>query len=392
MFLTMTCIVLFVVGGLMAIKPMTYWQIGHMMHKDAEAPGEMYLRMIRISGVIVILIAGVLTAIGMLPDVTGKTVEVSGGDNWEYSFSADEGMAELKHIGAVENANPYELVFDGENIYFLGREVENGSETGRVGVYSMPAAENFAGEAELLAQLNEKTGEYENLQHEKGRLIWLQQSIETECTAVYVLDLKAGGEPVLHCTLLEPMEECIYHDGQLYWTDGDAAKSSLLYWDGEEAWKLVGKTHRSRFGLHMEDGWIGTPTDKRASISRVNLDNEDEMKLELKLKGADGIWTSDRYTLMSVLGGQAAVIVHEGKDAYQYVLKDIGDYGLMDMAGDRIWQMNDNVLTVYNMENMTFCELNVPADGVTAMDVSEDGSVMLYDSEKNLVYFSEFSD
>lgn len=373
----------------MAVKPMTYWQIGHMMHKDAEPPGEMYLRMIRISGIIVILISVVLAAIGMLPDVTGKTVEVSGGDNWEYSFAADEGLAELKTQVSADNARPYELVYDGEVIYFLGRGLENGSETGKVGVYSMPAAEDFAGEAQLLAQLNEQTGEYEGLQYEDGKLIWLQQSKETACTAVYVLDVKKGREPVLHCTMLEPMEQYLYHDGQIYWTEGDAAKASLLYWDGEEAWKLIGKTHSSRFGLHMEDGWIGTPTDKREAVTRVNLDNEDEMKLELKLKSADGIWTSSKYTLMSVTGGQTAVMVHEGKNAYQYVLKDIGEYGLMDMAGGWIWQLNGRVLTAYNLETMTFCEMEVPSDGITAMDAAENGSVILYDGERNAVYYGE---
>ncbi|MBR4861766.1 MAG: hypothetical protein IKU09_06150 [Firmicutes bacterium] len=389
MFLIMTCIVLFVVGGLMAIKPMTYWQIGHMMHKDAEAPGEMYLRMIRISGVIVILIAGVLTAIGMLPDVTGKTVEVSGGDNWEYTFTEEKNLTVLEAAGVPVNAHPYEAVFDGENVYFLGREVENGKETGRAGVYSMPAAGDFAGEAELLAKLNEQTGDYEGLQYENGRLIWLQQSKETECTAVYVLDTAADEEPVLHCTMLEPMERYLYHDGQIYWTDGDAGKASLLYWDGEEAWKLVGKTHSSRFALHMEDGWIGTPTDKRAAVTRVNLDNEEEMKLELKLKAADGIWTSDKYTLMSTVGGQSAVVVHNGKDAYQYVLKDIGEYGLMDMAGDWIWQLSGRELTAYNMADMTYCELEVPADGITVMDVSASGSVALYDEGNNMVYWGK---
>ena len=389
MFLIMTFIVLFVVGVMMAVKPMTYWQIGHMMRKDAEPPGEMYLRMIRISGVIVILISVVLAAIGMLPDMTGKTVTVSGGENWEYSFAEDEALAVLETVTAPENAQPYELAFDGENIYFLGREAEQGRETGNVGVYCIPAEGDFAGDAQLLARLNEQSGDYEGLQYEDGKLIWLQQARETECTAVYVLDLQKGGEPALHCTMLEPIERYLYHEGQLYWTDGDSGRASLLYWDGEEAWKLVGKTHSSRFDLHMEDGWIGTPTDKRAAVTRVNLDNEDEMKLEVKMKDTDGIWTSDKYTLMAGLNGQAAVVVHEGKDAFQYVLKDIGASGLMGMADGWIWQLDGTLLTVYNMDALKLKTLDTAAGRECIMAVSPEGNAALWDSEKRLFHVAK---
>ena len=66
--------------------------------------------------------------------------------------------------------------------------------------------------------------------------------------------------------------------------------------------------------------------------------------------------------------------------------------GLMDMAADMIWQLDGNVLTAYNLETMTFCEMEIPEGRITGLDVSEAGTAVLYDSEKNLVYFSEFSD
>lgn len=397
MILILTGIVLFVVGALMAIKPYTYWALGHITKPDAEPPGDLYLKVIRIMGLVVLLLSVLVTGIRVWPLLSGQEVKVSSGQNWEMAFTEDESMAEIVLLPECSNAAAYEAVCDGETVYFLGWERRDGVNTGAAGLYKMTAEGDFA-EAELLTSLDETAGRYEKLKYEEGVLTWLQQPLDDAGdskmigTAVYRLDLEAGPkEPELVCMLTQNLHTYEYHQGNVFLLDGNAEGAVLWKWDGTESEKLVKQTRNGGYDPHAADGWIGAVNKKQDTVIRVDLESGKEMELKTSLK-PQGVWTGRDYTLLACAGGRAAVVVHREKKAQQYVLKDIGETGLMDMAGDWICQLDGSVLTAYNLKTMTFCEMDIPKGRITGLAVTGAGTAVLYDSEKNRVYFSEFSD
>ncbi len=397
MILILMGIVLFVVGALMVIKPYTYWSLGHITKPDAEPPGELYLKLIRIMGLVVILLAVLVAGIRVWPLLSGQEVKVSSGQNWEIAFSEDESMAEIVLLPECSNASVYEAVTDGEFVYFLGWKKKDGVNTEVPGIYRMAAEGDFA-EAELLISLDETAGRYEKLKYEEGVLIWLQQPLDDAGdskligTAVYRMDLKAGAkEPEMLCMLTQNLHTYEYHRGNVFLLDGNAEGAVLWKWDGKESEKLVKQTINAGYAPHAADGWIGAVNKKQDTVIRVDLETGKEIELKSSLKPR-GVWTGRDYTLLACAGSKAAVVVHGEKKVQQYVLKDIGETGLMDVDAGMIWQLDGSVLTAYNLETMTFCEMEIPAGRITGLDVSEAGTVILYDSEKNLVYFSEFSD
>lgn len=397
MILILTGIVLFVVGALMAIKPYTYWALGHITKPDAEPPGELYLKVIRIMGLVVLLLSVLVTGIRVWPLLSGQEVKVSSGQNWEMAFTENESMAEIVLLPECSNAAAYEAVSDGETVYFLGWERRDGVNTGAAGIYKMTAEGDFA-EAELLTSLDETAGRYEKLKYEEGVLTWLQQPLDDAGdskmigTAVYRLDLEAGPkEPELVCMLTQNLHTYEYHQGNVFLLDGNAEGAVLWKWDGTESEKLVKQTRNGGYDPHAADGWIGAVNKKQDTVIRVDLESGKEMELKTSLK-PQGVWTGRDYTLLACAGGRAAVVVHREKKAQQYVLKDIGETGLMDMAGDWICQLDGSVLTAYNLKTMTFCEMDIPKGRITGLAVTGAGTAVLYDSENNRVYFSEFSD
>ena len=385
-------IVLFAVGALMTVKPYTYWELGHIGRSDAEPPGELYLKIIRIMGIVVLLLAVLVAGISVWPRLSGREVKVSGGENWELAFTEDSTMVQFGQTAAVTNALPYEAACGGEHIYFLGWEVKDGLGTGRPGIYKMPAAGYFAGEAQLLAYLDKSAGKYENLQYEDGMLTWLQQPLteNEKGTAVYQLDLAAGTEPALVCMLTQNVDSYTYHDGKVFLLDGNIEGATLWQWDGTESEKLVKKTLNGGFGVHAEDGWIGAVTKKQDAVIRINLETGRDMELQTSLKPRS-VWTGENCVLMACSGGRAAAVKLDGKNAKQYVLKDMGETGLMDMKDSIIWQLDGKVLTVYDMESLTYRELQLDdaAGSQWSLDVSDDGAAVLCDIERNEVYYGK---
>lgn len=385
-------IVLFVVGALMTIKPYTYWSLGHIGRPDAEPPGELYLKVIRIMGLVVILLSLLLAGISLWPRLSGQEVKVRSGENWELAFTEQSDAVQMTQLPELSNALPYEAAAHGENIYFLGWEVKDGVKTGTPGIYEVSVSGDFAGEAKLLAELDPSVGTYENLQYEAGRLTWLQQPLSGSVgTAVYQLDVEADKEPEMVCLLTQNVGSFALHEEKVFLLDGDHEDATLWQWDGTESAKLVNKTVNAGYGVHAEDGWIGAVNKKQDGIIRINLKTGKDMELQTSLKPR-GVWTSENCTLMACAGGRAAAVVHDGKNAKQYVLKDLAETGLQDMKDGVIWQLDGSMLTVYDMESLTFCQLQLDAEAgsISSLNVSEGGMGVLCDSQKNVLYYGKF--
>ena len=362
------------VGLLMTLKPRTYWEIGHMTKPDAEPPTELYIKIIRIFGVIVILAGVLLAGISLWPQLSGKEVKVSKGENWEVAFTESEQLAELKTLEAGNAAVPYEAVSDGQNIYFLGM-------ADAPGLYCIPSGGDFAGAQEndetvLLAELDGSAGTYEALQYEDGILFWLQHSEDETWTVVNKLNLnEADPQAERVCTLTQKVEQYAYHDGNLYLNGGSGKNVTLWKWDGEESSKLVKKTVQSSHPLTVEEGWIAVVTDGRETVTRINLNDGSKMELEVSSK-PDGVWTNSEYTLMLGTGGQSAAVRMEGRSAKQYVLKELGETGLAQLDGNKVWELDGQVLTLFDMEGLQYQEFEISAGAVNAMNISPDGGAV----------------